>query len=278
MESDDLSSEENSSDNESSDEDGTTHSKNKLSKEHYVFMANNSAHKKKFQQREDFEEINSDEETDDLEELDYEKELVVALEYLEKETKRRKETAKLLKQTERQVSELKEQLEKAEEMLHEQKECLMDKEQEIENLKSVDTSNVVNMNYGQQLRVAEDQVTQLKMKLEELKMVDCEKDKAYAKCKCQIQELESQGAILREEVTKLHESLEKGTSVASIMNECPKCTKMLDSQKRLGLLIDTQRINKGKAGLGYDVCLDRFDDKEKGKEVKEKGKNENQSL
>ena len=78
-----------------------------------------------------------------------------------------------------------------------------------------------------------------KIKLEELKMIDCEKDKAYAKCKCQIQELESQGAILREEVTKLHESLEKGTSVASIMNECPKCTKMLDSQKRLGLLIDT---------------------------------------
>ena len=222
--------------------------------------------------------MTSDDETDSQGAIDYEKEFVVALEYLEKETKRRKEVAKLLKQTERQVSELKEQLKNAEKVLHEKEECLLDKEHEIEKLKSVDSSNMVNMDYAQQLKAAEDQVTQLKIKMEELKMVDYEKDKAYAKCKDQIQELERQGAVLREEVTKLHESLEKGTSVDSIMNECPKCTKMLDSQKRLGLLIDTQRINKGKEGLGYGVCLDRFDDKEKGKEVKEKGKNENQSL
>ena len=229
MQNDETSSEEFSSEDESLDEGSMSLRKNKSSKEHYVFMTNNSSHKKKFQQREVVKEVTSDEETDCQGEIDYEKELVVALEYLEKETKRRKETAKLLKQTERQVSELKEQLENIEKMLHEKEECLLDKEQEIENLKSIDTSNVVNMDYDQQLKASKDQVTQLKIKLEELQMIDYEKDKAYAKCKCQIQELESQGVILREEVTKLHEILEKGDSAVSNMRECPNCTEMQES-------------------------------------------------
>ena len=65
------------------------------------------------------------------------------------------------------------------------------------------------MDYAQQLKASEDQVTQLRIKLEELKMLEYEKDKAYAKCKCQIQELESQGVILTEEVTKFMRFLTK---------------------------------------------------------------------
>ena len=59
------------------------------------------------------------------------------------------------------------------------------------------------------------------------------------------------------------------------MKECSNCVKMQESQKRLGLLIDTQRISKEKACLGYDACLDRFEEKEKIKEVEKKGKKEN---
>ena len=209
MQNSETSSEESSSEDESSDEGSISLEKNKSSKEHYVFMANNSSHKKKFQQSEVVEEVTNDEDTDSQGEIDYEKELVVALEYLEKETKRRKEFAKLLKQTERQVSELKEQLENVENLLHEKEKCLLEKKQEIENLKSIDTSNVVNMDCAQQLKALEDQVIQLKIKLEELKMIDYEKDAAYAKCKYQIQELESQVVILREKVTKLHKVIEK---------------------------------------------------------------------
>ena len=106
-------------------------------------------------------------------------------------------------------------------------------------------------------------------------MIDYEKDAAYVKCKCQIQELESQVVILREEVTKLHKVIEKGDSAVLNMKECPNCAKMQESQKKLGILIDTQRISKGKAGLGYDTYLDRSEDKGKGKEVEEKKKKKN---
>ena len=47
-----------------------------------------------------FEEIVSDDESDVEEEIDYEKELAVIIDYLIKETHKRKETVKVLKQTE----------------------------------------------------------------------------------------------------------------------------------------------------------------------------------
>ena len=75
-----------------------------------------------------------------LKEIDYEKELTVAIDYLNKETKKRKETAKLLKQTETQVVELKEQLLNAENLLNEKDECLLNKVKEVEHLKSLDSS------------------------------------------------------------------------------------------------------------------------------------------
>ena len=64
----------------------------------------------------------------------------MAIDYLDKETKKRKETTKLLKQTETQVVELKEQLSNAENLLNEKDECLLDKVKEVEHLKSLDTS------------------------------------------------------------------------------------------------------------------------------------------
>ena len=103
-------------------------------------MAKKSAHKKNVKQKEVIEEIVSDGESAAEEEIDYEKKLVVTIDYLEKETKKRKKTAKLLKQTERQVVELKEQLTVAENLLNEKDECLLDKVKEVEYLKSLNTS------------------------------------------------------------------------------------------------------------------------------------------
>ena len=55
-----------------------------------------------------FEESVSDDEFAAEGEIDYEKELTMEIDYLNKKTKNKKETTKLLKQTETQVVELKE--------------------------------------------------------------------------------------------------------------------------------------------------------------------------
>ena len=67
----------------------------------FVFMAKRSSHKKNVKQKKVIEEIVSDDKSSFEGEIDYEKELIMAIDYLEKETKKKKETAKLLKQTER---------------------------------------------------------------------------------------------------------------------------------------------------------------------------------
>ena len=90
----------------------------------------------------------SDDESSTQGEIDCEKELVVALDYLDKEIKKRKEIAKLLKQTEKQVVELKEQLANFENLLKEKDECLSDKVKEMEHLKSLDTASEISMDYA----------------------------------------------------------------------------------------------------------------------------------
>ena len=122
-ETDDSSTEDFLSDDESPDEESVKFEKrtekNKSSSEQYVFMTKKSAHKKNVKQKEVIEEIISDYESAAEGEIDCEKELIVALDYLDKEIKKRKEIVKLLKQTEKQVVELKEQLENAENLLSE---------------------------------------------------------------------------------------------------------------------------------------------------------------
>ena len=61
-------------------------------------MTKSLAPQKNVEQKDVFEEIVSDDESDFEEEIDYEKELIMAIDYLEKEMKKRKKTAKLLKQ------------------------------------------------------------------------------------------------------------------------------------------------------------------------------------
>ena len=111
-------------------------------------MTKRSSHKKNVKQKDVFEKIASDDESSVEGEIDYEKELIVAIDYLEKETKKRKDTAKLLKQTERQVVELKEQLANAENLLNEKDECLLDKVKEVKHLKSLDTVRETSMDYA----------------------------------------------------------------------------------------------------------------------------------
>ena len=94
------------------------------------------------------EEIFSDDESSVEGEIDCEKELIVAIDYLNKEVKKRKETAKLLKQTERQVVELKENLTIAENWLNEKDECFLAKVKEVEHLKSLDTGSGMSMDYA----------------------------------------------------------------------------------------------------------------------------------
>ena len=76
----------------------------------FVFMTKKSAHKKDVKQKEVIEEIFSGDESSVEGEIDCEKELIVAIDYINKEVKKRKENTKILKQTERQVVELKEKL------------------------------------------------------------------------------------------------------------------------------------------------------------------------
>ena len=73
-------------------------------------MTQSSFSKKNVKQKEVIEEIFSDDESSIEGEIDCEKELIVVIDYLNKEVKKRKKTAKLLKQTERHVVELKEKL------------------------------------------------------------------------------------------------------------------------------------------------------------------------
>ena len=121
----------------------------------FVFMAQRSFPKKNVKQKEVIEEIFSDDESSVEGEIDCEKELIVAIDYLNKEVKKRKETAKLLKQTERQVVELKEQLSNAENLLNEKDECLLDKLKEVEYLKSLDTACETSMDYAKHLKISE---------------------------------------------------------------------------------------------------------------------------
>ena len=127
-----------------------------------------------------FEGIVSDDESTTEGEIDYKKELIVELDYLDKKIKKRKETAKLLKQTERQVVELKEQLANAKNLLNEKDECLLDKVKEVEYLKSLDTACETSMDYAKQLKMSEDQVVQLKNSLKEMKKIIEKKDIAYS--------------------------------------------------------------------------------------------------
>ena len=101
-------------------------------------MAKKSAHKKNIKQKEVIKEIVSDDESVAEGEINY----------LDKETKKRKEIAKLLKQTERQVVELKEQLANAENLLNEKDECLLDKVKEVEYSKILDTTCETSMDYA----------------------------------------------------------------------------------------------------------------------------------
>ena len=115
-----------------------------------MFIAKKSAHKKNIKQKEVIEEIVSDDESAAEGEIDYEKELIIAIDYLDKETKKRKETTKLLKQAEKQVVELKEQLANAENLLNEKDECLLDKVKKVKYLKSLN----ISMDYAKQLKMS----------------------------------------------------------------------------------------------------------------------------
>ena len=66
----------------------------------FIFMAKRSFHKKNVKQKDVFEKIISGDESSVEGEMDYEKELTVTIDNLIKETKTRKETAKVLNQTE----------------------------------------------------------------------------------------------------------------------------------------------------------------------------------
>ena len=106
------------------------------------------------------EDSTSDDESASEEEIDYEKELAVTIDYLNKETKKRKETAKILKQTETQVVELKEKLLNAENLLNEKDECILNKVKKVEQLKSLDNVCETGVDYAKQLKMSENQVVQ----------------------------------------------------------------------------------------------------------------------
>ena len=171
-ESDDSSTEDSSSDDESSDEESVkserrARKKKSLSRQ-YVFMTKSLASQKNVEQKDVFEGIVSDDESNSEEEIDYEKELTVTIDYLNKETKKRKETAKILKQTETQVVELKEKLLNTENLLNKKDECILNKVKEVEQLKSLDTVCETGVEYAEQLKMSENQVVQLKTTVEEI--------------------------------------------------------------------------------------------------------------
>ena len=96
----------------------------------------------------------------------------MTIDNLIKETKKRKETAKVLNQTETQVVELKEKLLNAENLLNEKDEYILNKVKEVEHLKSLDSS----VDCAKQLEMLKDQVVQLKTTVEEMKRIIEEKD------------------------------------------------------------------------------------------------------
>ena len=250
MENDDSSSEDSSSDDESSDEDSMKSEKkigkNKSSKEQYIFMARNSSHKKSVEQKEVIEEVTSDDGSDAQGEIDCEKELVVALEYLDKEIKKRKEFAKLLKQSEKQVVELKGQLKNAENLLNEKDEYLSD------------ITSGISMDYAKQLKASEDQVIHLKTCLEEMKIIIEEKDIAYAKSANQIQELENRVVFLRAEIDRVHEILEEGSSASSNVKEWLNCAKMRNHRRTLEYSLNHKRLVRIKLVLDITLVLKKL--------------------
>ena len=99
--------------------------------------------------------------------------------------------------------------------------------------------------------MSEDQVVQLKTSLKEIKRIIEEKDIAYDQSASQIQKLENRVVFLRAEVKRVHKILDEGPSASSSVKECLNCAKMLESQKNLGKLIESQKVYKRKAGIGY---------------------------
>ena len=63
--------------------------------------------------------------------------------------------------------------------------------------------------------------------------------------------------FLRAEVDRVHEILEEEPSTSSNVKECLNCAKMQESQKNLGILIESQNAHKGKAGLGYCLSIEK---------------------
>ena len=63
--------------------------KNNFTNDYYAFMAKNSSCKKNVEQDEYLEEETSDDESDIQGEVDYEQELIMALDYLDKETEKK---------------------------------------------------------------------------------------------------------------------------------------------------------------------------------------------
>ena len=84
-----------------------------------------------------------------------------------------------------------------------------------------------------------------------MKRIIEEKDIAYDQSASQIQVLENQVVFLRAEVERVHKILDEGPSASSSVKECLNCAKMQESQKKLGKLIESQKVCKKKAGIGY---------------------------
>ena len=95
-----------------------------------------------------------------------------------------------------------------------------------------------------------------------MKRIIEEKDFAYGQSASQIQVLESQVVFLRAEVERFHEILNERPSASSSVKECLTCAKMQESQKKLEKLIDSQKVCKGKADIGYSPSIEKV--KEKG--------------
>ena len=115
--------------------------------------------------------------------------------------------------------------------------------------------------------MSENQVVQLKTTVEEMKRIIEEKDFAYGQSASQIQVLESQIVFLRDEVERFHEILNERPSASSSVKECLTCAKMQESQKKLEKLIDSQKVCKGKAGIGYSPSTEKVKGKAVVKEV-----------
>ena len=146
-------------------------------------------------------------------------------------------------------------------------EYLLDKIKEVEHLKSLDIVCETKVDYAEQLKMSENQVAQLKTTIEEMKRIIEEKDIAYGQSASQIQVLESQVMFLRAEVDRFHEILDERPSASSSVKECLNCAKMQESQKKLGKLIDSQKVCKGKAGIGYSPSTKKVKGKAVVKEV-----------